>query len=84
VCIPDLLASLSPGSRDVDSHQRKEVRVMNDATLRRRIVVLVIATLLSVMAASATAAVSADGAAALAVQGAQAGFGQANQGTFGG
>jgi hypothetical protein len=29
---------------------------MNDATLRRRIVVLVIATLLSVMAASATAA----------------------------
>jgi hypothetical protein len=34
---------------------------MNDATLRRRIVVLVIATLLSAMAASATAAVSADG-----------------------
>jgi hypothetical protein len=84
VCIPDLLASLSLGSRDVDSHQRKEVvRVMNDATLRRKIVVLVIATLLSAMAASATAAVSADGAAALAVQGAQAGFGQANQGTFG-
>ncbi len=91
MCIPDLLASLSPGSRDVDSHQRKEVRVMNDATLRRRIVVLVIATLLSVMAASATAAVSADGAAAqnfnigaaaAAVQGAQAGFGQANQGAF--
>ena len=60
--------------------------------LRSRIVVLVIAALLSVAGASAMAAVSADGAAAqnfnigaaaAAVQGAQAGFGQANQGTFG-
>jgi hypothetical protein len=65
---------------------------MNEVTLRRRIVALVIAALLSVAVASATAAVSADGAAAqnfnigaaaAAVQGAQAGFGQANQGIFG-
>jgi hypothetical protein len=52
--------------------------------LRSRIVALVIAALLSVAGASATVAALADDAHAAAVQGAQAGFGQANQGTFGG
>jgi hypothetical protein len=68
---------------------------MNEVALRSRIVGLVIAALLSVAGASATAAVSADDAQALmmddgaegyavgALQDAQAGFGQANQGTFG-
>jgi hypothetical protein len=51
--------------------------------LKMRIVVLVLAPLLSVAGASVTAAASADEAeAAVAVQGAQAGIGQANQGTF--